>query len=57
MDALVTARYIREHLKQPDRPVIYWERSLGSYAAAFAAAQMTSDGLILELAFAKKRLF
>jgi hypothetical protein len=49
-DALV-ARF-RSELHEPGVPVLYWGRSLGAAAAAYASTVAPPDGLILESAFA-----
>lgn len=37
--------------EHPQRPVVYWGRSLGAVMAAYAAARRAPDGLVLEAGF------
>jgi fermentation-respiration switch protein FrsA (DUF1100 family) len=41
--------------RRPDRPLVYWGRSLGTTMAAYAATVGKPDGLILESGFADAR--
>jgi fermentation-respiration switch protein FrsA (DUF1100 family) len=50
-DAEATVRFFNERLRRAGSPVIYWGRSIGTAAAASAAAGGSSDGLVLESPF------
>jgi hypothetical protein len=47
-DAEAVTREFHRRLARPDRPVLYWGRSLGSTIAAASAASHAPDGLVLE---------
>lgn len=50
-DADAALRVFRERASQPDVPVIYWGRSIGTVVAAYAAAKSRPDALVLESPF------
>jgi fermentation-respiration switch protein FrsA (DUF1100 family) len=52
-DGEAAARYALAH-RDPDRPLIYWGRSLGGVVAAGAARAAPPDGLVLESTFPDK---
>lgn len=52
-DAVV--RLVRERLRRPGVPLIYWGRSLGSTLAAYAATVTAPSGVILEAGFPSMR--
>lgn len=50
-DADATLGFVRERLRNPPMPIIYWGRSLGSTVAAYGASRMLPSGVVLEAAF------
>jgi fermentation-respiration switch protein FrsA (DUF1100 family) len=52
VDATAAVDWFNRRLRQPDAPVILWGRSLGTPAAASAAAHHRPDALVLESPFA-----
>lgn len=54
-DAEAAIAHFSRHLRRDGSPTIYWGRSLGSVVAAFAAARVPPDVLILESAFPDAR--
>jgi len=54
VDASATIAYFDANFKRAASPIVYWGRSLGSFVAAHAAAQVPPSGLILETAFINK---
>lgn len=54
-DARAAAEFFTENLRVPDRPVVYWGRSLGGCFAASASRHFAPQGLILETAFPSKK--
>jgi fermentation-respiration switch protein FrsA (DUF1100 family) len=52
-DAEAAARFVAGR-RTPGRPLVFWGRSLGGAAAAFAARGTPPDGLVLESAFPSK---
>lgn len=53
-DAVATVRFFNANFKHQLIPLVYWGRSLGSCAAAYAAGKLPPSGLILETAFPDK---
>lgn len=53
-DADATLDFFWRELHRPPRPVVYWGRSLGTAAAAYAAQVRVPDALILESPFPDK---
>ena len=47
-DADAAIRQFAERMRKPQLPLIYWGRSLGSPAAAYAATRTAPNGLVLE---------
>ncbi len=55
LDTAAFVRRFREELHRPGVPVIYWGRSLGAAAAAYATTVDPPDALVLESPFADGR--
>jgi fermentation-respiration switch protein FrsA (DUF1100 family) len=53
-DAEAAVRHALEHRARPERPLVFWGRSLGGPVAAAATRVVRPDGLILESTFADK---
>jgi fermentation-respiration switch protein FrsA (DUF1100 family) len=53
-DAEAAVRHAAGHRARPERPLVFWGRSLGGPVAAAATRVVTPDGLILESTFANK---
>ena len=51
LDAEASVRYFSSRLRKPDRPVVFWGRSLGVVAAARATQEARPDALVLESPF------
>jgi fermentation-respiration switch protein FrsA (DUF1100 family) len=54
VDAVASAEYFLSNFRRQGTPIVYWGRSLGGCAAAYAAAKVPPDGVILETAFPSK---
>lgn len=55
LDTQALIRCFWERLHRPGRRVVYWGRSLGGTAAAYATTIHKPDGLVLEAAFSDKQ--
>jgi hypothetical protein len=53
-DAEAAVRHAAAHRARPERPLVFWGRSLGGPVAAAATRVVQPDGLILESTFAHK---
>jgi fermentation-respiration switch protein FrsA (DUF1100 family) len=53
-DAEAAVRHAAANRAQPERPLVFWGRSLGGPVAAAATRAVQPDGLILESTFADK---
>jgi len=53
-DAEAAVRHAAAHRARPERPLVFWGRSLGGPVAAAATRAVRPDGLILESSFANK---
>ena len=51
LDADASVRHFNAHLRKPDRPVVFWGRSLGVVAAARGTQAARPDAVVLESPF------
>ena len=54
-DTEALIRYFWDQLHRPELPAVYWGRSLGGVAAAYATTIREPDGIILEATFPDKK--
>jgi uncharacterized protein len=55
LDAEATVKYVAQHLRRGDLPLLYWGRSIGTPVAAHAANALPPDGIVLEAGFPSAR--
>ncbi len=55
LDTETLTRYFWEQIHRPKLPAVYWGRSLGGVAAAYATTIREPDGIILESTFPDKK--
>lgn len=54
-DVDATLRVVHARLRNPELPLIYWGRSIGTAMAAYAASRSAPDGVVLEAGFPSAR--